>query len=151
MSFWRPTGSSTEVTDAAIATFAKRCSVTKTGSQSITNGADRTVTWDAERFDTDTMHDTVTNNDRITFNTAGDYFIGADVVTSGNTNQATKIKMNAGGTIIAETESSNGNPQGYTVGTVYTFAQGDYIFVTATVGAKVNVTNESSFFAYRIG
>lgn len=151
MSFWRLATGGTDVTDAEIATFAKRCCLTKSGTQAVTAGADRTVTWNTERFDTDTMHDNVTANERITFNTAGDYFVGFDGVVSGNTNLAVKIKLNAGATVIANTDQSNGNPQGYCCGTIYTFAQGDYIFATVTVGTSVNVTAVSSFFAYRIG
>jgi hypothetical protein len=41
-------------------------SVYKTGVQSCSNGSDNIVTWDAEYFDTNTIHDNVTNNSRLT-------------------------------------------------------------------------------------
>jgi len=49
--------------------------VTKTTDQSIPNNVLTMVTWDSESYDTDNMHDTVINNSRITFNTAGKYSI----------------------------------------------------------------------------
>lgn len=38
-----------------------------------TNGVNRIINFDNETFDNDSMHDTVTNNSRITFTTAGLY------------------------------------------------------------------------------
>lgn len=46
-----------------------RCSVKKTGSQTISNATFTTVTFDSELFDTASMHDTSTNNSRITIPT----------------------------------------------------------------------------------
>lgn len=43
------------------------------GNQSIPAGALTAISFDSERFDTDTMHDNLTNPTRITFNTAGIY------------------------------------------------------------------------------
>jgi len=47
--------------------------VTKSASQSISNNTGTVITWDSELYDTDSMHDNVTNNERITINTAGKY------------------------------------------------------------------------------
>ena len=44
-------------------------SLYKTAVQSINNGSDVTVTWDAEYFDTNAIHDNVTNNSRLTIPT----------------------------------------------------------------------------------
>ena len=44
-------------------------SLYKTTVQSINNGSDVTVTWDAEYFDTNAIHDNVTNNSRLTIPT----------------------------------------------------------------------------------
>lgn len=44
----------------------KRALVNKSGNQSITGGVTTTLTWDQEVYDTDTIHDTVTNNSRLT-------------------------------------------------------------------------------------
>lgn len=44
-------------------------SLYKTAVQSINNGSDVTVTWDAEYFDTNAIHDNATNNSRLTIPT----------------------------------------------------------------------------------
>lgn len=51
------------------------CRVFHNANQSIADATETTVAFNSERFDTDTMHDTVTNNSRITFNTAGVYVV----------------------------------------------------------------------------
>src|SRR4029077_20051578 len=48
-------------------------------NQSITTATETTLAFDSERFDTDTIHDTVTNNSRLTCKHAGVYVIGAHV------------------------------------------------------------------------
>jgi len=51
------------------------CRVYRSTSQSINDNTSTTVTFDAEVFDTDTMHDLVTNTSRITIRTAGVYLV----------------------------------------------------------------------------
>jgi hypothetical protein len=51
------------------------CKVTRTTNQSIPYATDTAVQFTSESFDTDGMHDNVTNNTRITINTAGIYGI----------------------------------------------------------------------------
>ena len=48
-------------------------------NQSIANGVTTKVNFDTENFDTDTIHDTSTNNTRLTATTAGKYIIVASV------------------------------------------------------------------------
>jgi hypothetical protein len=50
-----------------------RCDLRQTAAQSIGNGAWTALTFTTEDADTDSMHDTVTNTDRITVQTAGWY------------------------------------------------------------------------------
>src|SRR5437879_4227644 len=56
------------------------CRVYRTSEQAIPSGADTNLLFDQERFDTDTMHDLVSNTDRITINTPGKYLIFAHVL-----------------------------------------------------------------------
>ena len=42
------------------------CKVGHNSNQIIANGVNTTLNFDIEDYDTDTMHDTVTNNERIT-------------------------------------------------------------------------------------
>ena len=55
------------------------CRVTHSVNQTTTTGAMTTLAFDTEIWDTDNMHDNVTNNSRITFKTAGRYLIGLSV------------------------------------------------------------------------
>jgi len=59
----------------ARADFDISCKVTKTTDQSIPNNTMTTINWNSELYDTDSMHDNVTDNSRITFKTAGKYSI----------------------------------------------------------------------------
>lgn len=60
------------------------CRVHKgTGTQSFAHGVAQTITFSNEAYDTDTMHDTVTNTDRVTFKTAGLYVITFQVLMAG--------------------------------------------------------------------
>lgn len=52
------------------------CRVYHNAAQSVPDNTEVTVAFNSERYDTDAMHDTVTNNGRITFNTAGRYVVG---------------------------------------------------------------------------
>lgn len=53
------------------------CKVTKSADQSISNSTSTIITWDQEDYDTDGMHDNVTNNTRITIKSAGKYSVMA--------------------------------------------------------------------------
>jgi hypothetical protein len=63
------------------------CRVRHSANQNLTTGVELVVAFNTERYDTDNMHDTVTNNSRITFNTAGLYQVSA----------AVRIQFNAAG------------------------------------------------------
>ena len=107
------------------------CRVTKTSDQTIPNNTLTAINWDSESYDTDGMHDTVTNNSRITFNTAGKYSVTAqsswqsngsgarvlDIVKNGNT--GTPI----GRTKMPNTDTGAENIVSY----VGEFAVNDYI------------------------
>jgi len=49
--------------------------VGKTAVQGIVNNTEAAVTWDVEIYDTDAMHDNVTQNSRIVFRTAGLFLV----------------------------------------------------------------------------
>lgn len=52
-----------------------RCNIYASGNQSNLNDTDLVMAFNTERYDTDSMHDTVTDNDLVVFNTAGIYLI----------------------------------------------------------------------------
>ncbi len=71
---------------AAAASFVG-CRLYKTGAQTISNATTTAITWNAEVFDTDSFHDNVTNNSRITIPSGkgGKYIFGAQWTWAGNT------------------------------------------------------------------
>src|SRR4051812_49348432 len=60
------------------------CRARKTTAQSLNTATLTTVLFDAERFDTDAIHDNVTNTSRLTCQTAGIYVITADLSFASN-------------------------------------------------------------------
>lgn len=57
----------------------KGAKVYLSASASISNGGETAISWNAEEYDTDSMHDNSTNPSRITINTAGKYQIHSSV------------------------------------------------------------------------
>jgi hypothetical protein len=121
---------------AALNFLANRpaCRVYHNADQSINNNAATAVAFNSERFDTDNMHDTVTNNGRITFITAGVYsvtftasftaaadydFCSAGIILNGTTYIAFQTVGDINVTV---------NPR-LTVPTIYKFAANDFITI----------------------
>lgn len=134
------------------------CRVSHNTTQSLTSGTEATLAFNTEALDTDTMHDTVTNNSRITFKTAGLF-----VVTWGFTVAADNdylwiysyLRLN-GTTLIAPgssigTQTDNGLSPHSAGATLYKFAVNDYVEVRAaqknTSAAANNVSTNNHFAA----
>lgn len=114
------------------------CRVYHSGDQNVTSGAELTLAFDSERYDTDTMHDPSSSNSRITFNTAGLYVVTGHAtiqndVDTDHRRAYLSIKLN-GSTVIAVQLVGrldlNVQPH-ISVATVYKFAQGDYVELIA--------------------
>lgn len=65
-------------------TAPPKCQAYNSGAQSTTSEESLVVALDSERYDSDTMHSTVTNNSRITFKTAGIYVVTFVCAFAGN-------------------------------------------------------------------
>jgi len=81
------------------------CRVFNSASLSTSSGVTLVLTFDSERYDTDSMHSTTTNTDRITFTTGGTYVFGCSIQMSDvNTTGAriVRIRLNAAATPLAE-------------------------------------------------
>jgi len=109
------------------------CRVYHNTTQSINDVTETTVAFNSERFDTDSMHNTVTNNSRITFNTAGLYEVrfqfqltsAADYVLIVGV-----IKANGAASNIATEDfyvGAAGQSARFAVATTYKFAVADYV------------------------
>lgn len=128
-----------------------KCRVYNSANISIaTSGTPQALTFNSERFDTDSMHSTVSNTGRITFTTAGTYEIGAHVVFDPNSTgyRDLTIRLNGTTTIAYDRDT----PIGGGVSTVmflvslWAFSAGDYIevVVTQTSGGALNVANSAN-------
>lgn len=121
------------------------CRVYKAAAQSLTSGSDTAIQFDSERWDTDSMHDTVTNNTRITIQTAGIYVVTGHAVFAANATgvRALYIRLN-GSTRIAQQalSSASAGDTALSVTTVYEFSAADYVELMAvqTSGGALNVT-----------
>jgi hypothetical protein len=108
------------------------CRVYNNANQSVADQTFTTVALNSERFDTDNMHDTVTNNSRITFNTAGIYvvtFCGQFAAAADYSLIAFAIRL-SGGSNIAYQDLQNtvsAETAGLTITTIYKFAVADYV------------------------
>lgn len=107
------------------------CRVFHSVNQSIANNADAVLAFNSERFDTAAMHDTVTNNSRITIPVAGLYLCQLNVSWAPNATGArvAHIRVN-GATIISsvvEQAASTGVATRQFTGCTYKFVAGDYI------------------------
>lgn len=132
------------------------------GNIAISNNTVTALTFDSERFDTDTIHSTSTNTGRLTCNTAGKYLIIAQVqwAAAAGGRRAVRIRLNGSTNIAIEEEGSVadaiGNPQ-FTVSTIYDLSVSDYVecVVYHTQGGPLNVSANGNwspeFMMHRIG
>ena len=113
------------------------CRVFNSTNLTVSHNTLTAFTFNSERFDTDTMHDTSTNTGRITFNTAGVYVVTLQFEVTATTDYQHvlgAIRINGSTNIAyhdlgAVTEGTY--PPGMTLSTLYKFAAAD--FVDATV------------------
>lgn len=130
--------------------------------QSLASGSLTTLAFDSEYYDTDTIHDTVTDNSRLTCKTAGVYLVVAHVnfadAVGGAGYRQLAIRLN-GATYIGNAQYFQSGNTGMNIG-VATIAQlvvNDYIELQAaqTQGAslavKANAQWSPEFMMQRIG
>lgn len=108
------------------------CRVFHGTTQSIADNTATALLFNSERFDTDSMHSTVTNTSRITFTTAGLYVVTLTFQFNFGTALTWaegRIRLN--GTTDLATQSVPGSPAGFaqfiTVTTTYKFAAGNFV------------------------
>ncbi len=119
-------------------------------AQTIPNNTNTILAFNGERWDTDTMHDLVTNNSRITSKTVGLYFIGACVDWAVNTTGTRQITFLVNGTTVIAKSRIGAyavNNAQQILSTVYMLGVNDYVEVQVhqTSGAGLDI---SAFSAY---
>jgi hypothetical protein len=122
--------------------------VTHNTTQSIATATSTALNFNTERFDTDTIHDTVTNNTRLTCKTAGTYMIVGQAAFAANATgiRQALILLN-GATAIALDLRVNvgaGFPTRITISTIYQLAVNDYVELTLYQDSGGNLNTEQT-------
>lgn len=119
-------------------------------NQSISNTTITALAFNSERFDTDTTHDTSSNNSRLTCKTAGKYQITGQVRWASNATgiRLVFLRVNGSDSIAAVSRLSTGTVNDdLNVTTVWSLAVNDYVEVCVyqDSGGSLNVTVASNF------
>ena len=129
-------------------------------NQSVPNITATTLAFNSERYDTDTIHDNVTNNSRLTCETAGKYIIVANIRWTSSALLYRIIYIGLNGATIIGLSQIDAVQTGTTemiVTTIYDLAVTDYVEVVAyqNSGAAKNVevspNYSTEFMMQRIG
>lgn len=105
----------------------------------------------AENFDTDSMHDNVTNNTRITFPHAGTYVIGGVVATAANAVLGARIRLDGSTVLAAQVQGNSGAGERASVSTIYTVTAGQYVELQGYASTQNSTGDtETNFWAYKI-
>lgn len=112
-----------------------RCRVFNSAAISVANATLQALTFNSERFDTDTMHSTAVNTARITFTTAGTYLVGGSATfapAAGGTRRAAIVLLN-GVTVLkqAELRPAVADTHVPVPPDLYAFSAGDYVELVA--------------------
>lgn len=132
--------------------FIPATRVYNTSNQSIANATGVALAFNSERFDTDSIHDVVTNNSRLKCNTAGIYLIFATIAFDANVTGIRQVDFYLNGATLLAQQRINAvsDPTlGSTISlsTVYSLAINDYVqtFVYQTSGGALNVAAAGNF------
>lgn len=99
-------------------------------------GIETLLPWDSEVYDTDSMHDTATNNTRIYIKTPGLYRVSCQVAWPNNTSGYRELGFRRNGVAVAWSDMSPVGPSQYQQGfAIIMCAAGDYLEVGAIQGA----------------
>lgn len=140
----------------------------KSANQTVPSGNNDVITWNSEVYDTDLLHDTATNNSRITIPSGLDGFwqltvkINTDADAANHNPMAIRFRKNAagsgaGGTLLdVQTFSGHTNAGGVALVATYQLVAGDYLeaFFNSTSEARDvqgGTSSDSSLHAIYLG
>lgn len=107
-------------------------------NQSVTSATFTILSLDSERYDTDTMHDLVTNNSRVTCKTAGKFHLDGKLVwaANGTGERALQLYLNGATVLDADVQFPNGGDICVMhVSADYALAVNDYVELRAYQGS----------------
>lgn len=146
--------------DAIITAYTKGCRVFHNANQAIPHNTWTTLAFNTERYDTDAMHDTVVNNDRITIKTLGKYVLGVNIQWAGNVAGGRQVMIEINDlwpiTYVVQSPDPGGNAiQNACVVYIATVGTFFKVKVYQSSGGALNVQSASNFspefFAQRVG
>lgn len=154
-------GDPVKASDVAV----QACRVTRGAALSVASGTGlTTVAFTSEEYDTDGMHDTVTNNSRITIQTAGFYILGFNgTFAAAATYQRVFARLLVNATLEIARDQKPGTGLSFSgvlgITTAYRFVVGDYIEVqvsqsdsgAAARNLEANPDYSPEFWAARLG
>ena len=120
------------------------------GAISVDHDTATKLTFDSERYDTDSIHNTSTNTGRLTCNTAGKYLIVCNVQFGfdGDGYRLVNILLNNTDIIgrAADDTAATLSP-GFEVSTIWDMTVGDYVEVqvTHTAGAAIDIAATAKY------
>jgi hypothetical protein len=127
------------------------CRVRRTTPQSVPTATETAVTFDAERYDTDTMHSTASLTSRVTFTTAGVYDVDGGVSFAANGTGLRQVGIRLNGTtylkLVLTAVAAAGSSTILSVSTTYKFAAADYVelVVYQSSGGGLDVETAGSY------
>lgn len=116
--------------DALVRGYTAGARVYHSSTQSIPNTTVTVLSFDSERWDTDTIHDPVTNNSRLTCKTAGKYLIIGQARFFSNATGYRVLYIRLNNTTYIAISGVNavvGSATGLIHSTIYDLAVGDYV------------------------
>lgn len=137
-----------EKPDAILTNIGAR--VYRTTNKSITDSTQTIVDFDAETYDTASLHDNSTNNTRLTIPYAGKYSTSAAIEFAANGTGLRGIYLRINGTTYIAGHSTSGNATVNTtlsIETKYQFSVGDYIecSVFQTSGGNLDLLRNTDY------
>ena len=137
------------------------CRAYHDANQSINNATLTALSFNQERYDTDTMHSTSSNTSRITFTTAGKYHVEGNISYDANATGERFAGIRLGGTTyIARVHTPNngaGSPTDVQVSAEYAFSAAEYVELiayqvsTAALNVLTSANYSPEFMAHKIG
>jgi hypothetical protein len=129
---------------------APACRAYHNAAQATTTAVALALALNSERFDNDTMHDTSSNNSRITFTTAGRYVVTGSIEFASNATGVRTCQIRLGGaTVIAGVNDVDvaASLCVLPVATVYSFSAAEYVelVATQTSGGNLNVNSSTNY------
>ncbi len=126
-------------------------SVTKGSAQSIADTTLTAITFDTEEFDTDDLHSTSVNTERITIPATGVYLVTAGVQWASGTTGFRYMNIELNGTTNLAEDRRNGvsgQETEQTVSRIYSFTAGDYVVLNVyqNSAGSVNISSGAQTF-----